>query len=230
MILQVNDLCVGYSLPLLSSLHFNMDIGQKIILFGANGSGKSTLLKSLLQPSLRLAGHVEWTISKENIVTVSQNTHFHHQTPDYVEDYLFKCCLAYTPLASKKKHQDKVYSLMKTLNLPNLPLKILSGGQKQKLKIAKALLNDSQVILLDEPFNAVDTKSKSEIFQMLEVLAPKTLQIWVLHDYYDIQRLQAPVLWLKDDGPQIYSFADWFKEVDQAFHSWMKPLTTTVTT
>lgn len=224
MILRVQDLQIGYKSPLVRQIRFELNKGDRVVLFGPNGSGKSTLLKSLIDPSLRQSGHVLWDVPLNEVAPITQEHNFNDQTPDYVEDYLLKSRLLYKPFCFKTSElKAEIRSLMQTLNLRNLPLSILSGGQKQKLKVARALLNEAQVLLLDEPLNAVDTASKREIFNLLKKIAPTTAQVWVLHDYFEIQQLQAPVLWIQEGQAELYSFSSWFKKVDQEFHSWMKP-------
>ncbi len=222
MILQVKDLQIGYETPLLSNLNFGLDIGDRLVLFGANGCGKTTLLKALVDPQLQLQGKAQWQISRQEIGVLSQDNHFHQATPDFVEDYLYKCLLQFQPFTPRSRYKKEVMSLMEALDLVNQPLRVLSGGQRQKLKLARVLLTQSKALLLDEPLNAVDASSKMEIMKTLKALMPTTLQIWVLHDYYEIQQLQAPVLWIQEGESQLFSFEGWFKKVDQAFHSWMK--------
>lgn len=222
MLLQVQNLQIGYRKPLVSHINFNLQKGQTLVLFGANGCGKSTLLKSLLHPETRLAGRVVWNATSEEIIFISQEHKFHDKTPDYVEDYLLKSRLMLNPFTKATQHLADIKQILVQLKLPNLPLQNLSGGQRQKLKIARALLNEAKVLILDEPLNAVDAESKKEILQLLKKLSPQTAQIWVLHDYYELQQLQAPVLWIQEGHAKNYTFEEWFKEVDVAFHSWMK--------
>jgi len=225
MILKLQDLTVGYpgANPLFCDVNLELSRGQKLIVFGPNGCGKSTLLKSLLEPRLRQGGLVTWAVQPHEILQVTQGHSFHNQSPDYVEDYLFKSRSLLAPF----RFQDKALGqeirwLLERLQLPNLPLQVLSGGQQQKLKLARALLNKASVFLLDEPFNAVDTASKKEILDILEELSPQTLQIWVLHDFFEMQQVQAPVLWIQNQRAQVWSYQSWLKKVDQDFHLWMK--------
>lgn len=222
MLLQVQNLQIGYRKPLVSQISFSLQTGQTVVLFGANGCGKSTLLKSLINSETRLSGQVHWNVKPEEILLISQEHKFHDKTPDYVEDYLLKSRKMLQPFSKDSAHLTEIRNVLSQLKLSNLPLQVLSGGQRQKLKIARALLNQAKVLLLDEPLNAVDAESKKEILQLLKNLSPRTAQIWVLHDYYELQQLQAPVLWIQEGFAESYSFEEWFKKVDVAFHSWMK--------
>ena len=225
MILKVQNLSVGYpgGAPLFQGVNLELSRGQKLIVFGSNGCGKSTFLKSLLDPRLRLAGDLQWSVKPHEISQVTQGRGFHAQSPDYVEDYLLKSRALLSPF--RLRHAElrrEISSLLERLQLPNLPLQVLSGGQRQKLKIARAFLNQASVFLLDEPLNAVDSSSKKEILEILEDLTPHTLQIWVLHDFFEMQKVQAPVLWIQNPHAQVWSFQSWLKRIDQDFHLWMK--------
>ncbi|MFN8792442.1 MAG: ATP-binding cassette domain-containing protein [Bdellovibrionales bacterium] len=225
MILKVQNLSVAYpgGTPLFRDVNLELPRGQRLIVFGSNGCGKSTFLKSLLDSRLRHAGSVQWAVKPHEILQVTQGRGFHDQSPDYVEDYLLKSRSLLTPFQFRHAElRQEIASLLKRLQLPNLPLQILSGGQRQKLKIARAFLNKASVFLLDEPLNAVDSASKKEILEILEELSPQTLQIWVLHDFFEMQKVQAPVLWIQNPRAEVWSFQSWLKRIDQDFHLWMK--------
>lgn len=222
-VLKVQDLSVGFDRILIKKLQFELKLGDRLIIYGSNGIGKSTLLKSLVKNSLALDGQIQWQIPREEILYLHQQENFHSQTPDDVESYLLHILLYKKPFArATSLDHEKIQSVLRQLHLTNMPLKYLSGGQRQKLKIAQGLLVRTQALLLDEPFNAIDQVSSQEIIQWLNQSQNRMIQILILHDFEQIERLKSPVLWLKPDSWEILGFEDWFRKVDKQFHNWIK--------
>lgn len=220
--LKVQNLTIGFDRVLIKELNFELKLGDRLIIYGANGTGKSTLLHSLLRSTFQAKNQVQWNIPQDQILFLQQQTAFHSQTPDDVENYLLNILLFKKPL-TKPSPADflKVRTIQATLNLPNMPLKNLSGGQRQKLKMARGLLLETKALLLDEPFNAVDQNSTSEIMSWLQEVKSSMIQVLVLHDYEQIERLKSKVLWIQNDSWELMGFEDWFHKVDRRFHSWM---------
>ena len=220
--LQIKNLNVGYDRLLIQNLNLDLNLGERLIIYGANGTGKSTLLHSLLRPAFQAKHQVEWNIPQDQILLLQQQSSFHSQTPDSVENYLLNILLYKKPLTNPSKLDlQKVHGIQEKLNLPNMPLKNLSGGQRQKLKMARGFLLETKALLLDEPFNAIDQTSTTEIMNWLQESQPHMVQLLVLHDYEQIERLKARVLWIQQDSWELMDFEDWFHKVDRRFHSWM---------
>lgn len=214
---SVENLDVGYNQTLIRNLSFNLGPGDRLIVYGSNGTGKSTLLQTLLN-----SNRVRWNIPTSQVLYVHQQTDFHRQTPDDVETYLLHILLYKRPF-SRPTTQDyrRVQEVLTKIRLKNQPLQNLSGGQRQKLKMAKGLLLESQVLLLDEPFNAIDETSVQDLSGWLNEILPRTAQVIVLHDFEQIEHLQSPLLWIKPQAWEILSFHDWFTQVDRQFHTWL---------
>ena len=227
--LSVQNLNVGFDRPLIQNLNLDLKVGERIIIYGANGCGKSTLLSSLVKTSLQQKGLVRWDLPLENILFVHQQTVFHSQTPDDVENYLLNILLYKKPLTRPSSEEfSKIKRVLEKLHLPNLPLRHLSGGQRQKLKLARGLLLESQALLLDEPFNAIDQRSTREIMTWLNEVKTSTLQILVLHDFEQIEKLKSRVLWIQPEGWELLEFEDWFRKVDNQIHRWIHQTSSTI--
>jgi ABC-type Mn2+/Zn2+ transport system ATPase subunit len=220
--LEIKDLSVGYDHALIQNLNLKIHLGERLIIYGSNGTGKSTLLQSLLKPLHQIKNQVRWSIPQEQILFLHQQGAFHSQTPDDVENYLLNILLYKKPFANPQESDfEMVKSVQNKLRLPNMPLKNLSGGQRQKLKIARGLLMETQALLLDEPFNAIDQTSTHEMIHWLNETRETMIQILVLHDFEHIESLKSRILWIQSDSWQVLEFDEWFRQVDRRFHSWM---------
>ena len=217
--LKVTDLQVARGQQqLIQNLSFEMKFGDRLVVFGPNGCGKSTLLDLLSQSTRQKAPKIHWNLNPSAVQYVPQESPFHKRTPDYVLDFLNKSQLLYKPFKSLKSALAKSAEILKIVDLENKPLSVLSGGERQKLKIAQALLLEAKALLLDEPFNGVDFQSQKQIQALLEKLRPQTLQILVLHNLIDIKKMNAEVLWIQETQAQVLSSQDWFKKIDFEFH------------
>ena len=99
--LKVQDLSLGYDRVLINKLHFTLNVGERLIIYGANGTGKSTFLQSLLKKNYQASGMVQWSLPQSDILFLQQQASFHSQTPDDVESYLLHI-LFYKNIEAKK--------------------------------------------------------------------------------------------------------------------------------
>lgn len=203
---------------LIQNLSFEMKLGDRLIVFGPNGCGKSTLLGQLAQSTNQANPKIKWNLDHSEVQYVPQESPFHKKTPDYALDFLNKSQLLYQPFKSLNSATLKSKEILQAVDLQDKPLSVLSGGERQKLKIAQALLLRVKALLLDEPFNGVDFQSQQQIQKLLEKLRPQTIQILVLHNLIDIKKMNADVLWIQETRAQVLSSQDWFKKIDFEFH------------
>lgn len=212
--LDISNLSIGYDRTLIHNLNLQMDLGDRLIVYGSNGTGKSTLLQTI--------NKIRWNLPPEQILFLHQQSSFHSQTPDDVDSYLLNILFYKKPFQKpSQKDFNAITEVKNKLHLKNMPLKNLSGGQRQKLKIARALLTNTKALLLDEPFNAIDQTSTHEIIDWLNTSRPEMIQIIVLHDFDQIEKLKSKVLWIQESGWEILEFNDWFQKVDKRFHTWI---------
>ena len=195
--LSINNLTVkNQNSVLIKNLNLHLELGNRLIVYGSNGCGKSTLIKLMFHSIQKKQNSIEWGFTFNDVQYVPQENPFHSATPDYVIDFLVKSQNLNFPFAKSHLASEKSFEILKKVELANKPLSQLSGGERQKLKIAQALLLNAKVLLLDEPFNGVDQKSQTQIYSLLNRIQNQTLQILVLHNLLDIMKMNSPVLWI----------------------------------
>jgi len=193
---KINGLTYNYSSEVqLKFPDFSLSKGEQALILGQSGCGKTTLLhllSGLLKPD---SGEVD--VENENISKMSgarldnfrgANIGIVFQTPHFIEALTVKENLTLTQtLAGKSKDVDKVKGLLVDLGVEsklNAKLNELSVGEKQRISIARALVNSPALILADEPTSALDDENCDAVLKLVREQAKKhnsTLLI-VTHD------------------------------------------------
>lgn len=165
----------------LHDVSFRLDGGTICALLGVNGSGKSTLFKSimgLVKPQGRIEicqMAVNQALKRNLIAYVPQSEEVDWQFPVSVYDVVMMGRYGYMNFFRMPKAVDKqkVLSAMERVNIAHLrdrQIGELSGGQKKRVFLARALAQESQIILLDEPFTGVDVGTENAIIELLKQL------------------------------------------------------------
>lgn len=161
---------------------FCTPVGSITALVGVNGSGKSTLFKSimgLLRPSqgtIHVLGQSVQDVIRQNLVAyVPQNEEVDWHFPVRVKDVVMMGRyghMGFLRLRRPVDHEAVEQALERVQMLPLRERQIgeLSGGQKKRVFLARALAQHAQVILLDEPFTGVDVKTEDAIIELLQTL------------------------------------------------------------
>jgi ABC-type Mn2+/Zn2+ transport system ATPase subunit len=192
-ILKLEGLTVEYeSGAALEELSFELQRGESLAVVGPNGAGKSTLFKviaGVLRPSrglVEVAGHEPG--GHICIAYVPQRTQVDWNFPATVADVVMmgragKLGLFRWPAASD---WDLVHRALATVRLEDLSgrqIQQLSGGQQQRMFIARALAQEAELILMDEPLTGLDTRAQEELFEVLRLLHERGVTVMVaLHD------------------------------------------------
>ena len=197
--------------------HIKLIIGEPeiIAIWGSSGVGKSTMLKAIsgadpeqqFQGEVHLRGNlVRSTGSKEptpGIVYMGQEPIFSSQTLT-VEHLLRAAC-------TTEDARIKVQNILEALQLPKEVLKAspqnLSGGQRQRIQIARAVLREPKVLILDEPSNALDPRAKRALAQIIRNIKKQVAGALLVstHDIELTKHIADNVLvlgnnWLQEDG------------------------------
>ena len=158
-----------------------------ICIVGPNGSGKTTLLRGILGLIPLTSGKIDYTINRNQIGYIPQETTVDPAFPASVFEIVLSGALNsdkfFYSKTTKQRAVDTL-SLLGIKKLQNRSFAELSGGQRQKVLIARALMATKQVLFLDEPSNSLDQKSKQELYKLLEKLnaEQKIAIVMVTHD------------------------------------------------
>ena len=198
-VIEAKDLCFGYSEKLiLENISFSVDKGDFLGIIGPNGSGKSTLIKLLLKmltPSsgeIKILGERIEKFNKWNKMGyVSQkansfNTSFPATVEEVVGANLFSKVGLFRHLNKHHKEQtNKALEIVDMQDYKNKLIGNLSGGQQQRVFIARVLVSQPEIMILDEPTVGVDAKSEEAVYCLLAKLN-KELGITVIMISHDI--------------------------------------------
>lgn len=161
---------------------FQLQGGTICALLGVNGSGKSTLFKSIMglvklsQGEIRLCGLPVNQALKRNLVAyVPQSEEVDWQFPVSVYDVVMMGRYGYMnflriPTALDRQKVQEAMERVNIAHLANRQIGELSGGQKKRVFLARAIAQQSQIILLDEPFTGVDVDTENAIMGLLKQL------------------------------------------------------------
>lgn len=202
--ITIKDLTVIYEQkPVIWDL--DLKIPQQIMLgiVGPNGSGKTTLLKSILGIIKPVAGSITieqpaQDCSKNLIAYVPQKNSVDWNFPVSVYDVVMMGRYNYIPWykgPSKQDHETAVWALeqVKMLDFSDRHISQLSGGQQQRVFLARALAQQAQILILDEPFSGIDIVTERLILQLLQTLKAQGKTIIVVH--HDLTTVQQYFDW-----------------------------------
>lgn len=216
-LIEIEKLKFGYNENLiLKDVNLSLEKGDFAVISGENGSGKSTLIKLILgglkkdKGSIRLFGiDIEDFKNYDKLGYVPQvndsiKIAFPVTCREYVSLNLYKDFNIFKKI--KKSNKEDVENIFTSLNIKNLidrPFNKLSGGQAQRVMIARALVANPDLLVLDEPTVGIDQKSKEDFLKLLVHLNNHhgisilmiTHEMEILGDYVDkIFRLREGVI------------------------------------
>lgn len=191
-----DNLSIGYdNKPILSPINFCIEIKDYLVILGENGAGKSTLIKTLLGLIKPISGSVVLSsqLDKTSIGYLPQQNVSQKDFPASVEEVVLSGFLAHSGfrIFYTKKEREKAFENIKKMGLDGLEKKSfseLSGGQRQKVLLARALCAAKNVLLLDEPVSSLDPRSTDEMYQIITKLNNANMAIiMVSHDIKSLE-------------------------------------------
>ncbi|MEP9397412.1 zinc ABC transporter ATP-binding protein AztA [Mesorhizobium sp. KR2-14] len=195
--LTFRDLTLGYSShPAVHHLNGSFRVGSLTAVVGANGSGKSTLMKGIVGVLKPMSG---LCVNARNarIAYLPQQSELDRSFPARVVDLVSMGLWPRRGLLGRFTRDDRaeVSKALKAVGLEGFekrPIDTLSGGQLQRALFARVLVQDAELILLDEPFNAVDAKTVNDLIGLIKRWhGEKRTVIVVVHDL-DLVREHFP--------------------------------------
>jgi iron complex transport system ATP-binding protein len=211
MILEVNGVCFAYkSLAVLKDIRFKVARGEILAVLGPNGAGKTTLLKcinAILRPD---SGSV--LIDRESVLSlgsseIARRIGYVAQRAESSRMIAFDAILMGRRPHIRWNVSDRdlavVDGAIKLLGLGHLAMRYIdemSGGELQKVAIARALVQDPKLLLLDEPTSNLDLKNQVEILKIIRRVAREhsVAAVMTMHDLNKALRYADTYLFLKD--------------------------------
>src|SRR3954471_24806917 len=172
--LRFRNLTLGYDRhPAVHHLDGAVRTGSLTAVVGPNGAGKSTLFKGLVGVIKPLAGRIERNgVRPQDIAYLPQVAEIDRSFPISVYDMvamgLWHSKGLFAGIGAKDR--DTVERAIETVGLTGFeqrPIGTLSGGQMQRMLFARLLLQDARVIVLDEPFSAIDAKTSADLMELV---------------------------------------------------------------
>ncbi len=200
--IEFHNVSFGYeNSPILKNIDFSLKEGEFVGILGPNGGGKSTFLKlslGLLKPN---EGEINCSFKK--ISYIAQTTSISDSSfPASVEEVVSLGLTDSSLNFHFKKRKEKVKEMLVKVGMYEYRKRLvseLSGGQLQKVKIAKALINDPDLVVLDEPDAGMDEEAHHHLIDMIKTLhnEKKTI-LFVSHHPHDLE--DADAIYLIQNG------------------------------
>ena len=182
--------------PVLQSVGLELDDSEMLGIVGPNGSGKTTLLKCLnriLEPAQGEILLHDRDVLRMSRVEIARLVGYVPQSGmgRYSEPTVYEVVLMgrrpHIGWRSSKADEEKTWEILASLHLSGFaatPYDELSGGEKQRVLVARALAQEAQVLLLDEPTNSLDIRHQLDVMNLLtELVATRSLSVCVIvHD------------------------------------------------
>lgn len=176
----------------LRDINISLDGNRLVGIMGPSGSGKSSLLYALAGLKVPTSGTVSYKGTSYNELSKSKNTELRRKEFGFIFqrhfliDYMTVIDNVLTPVNDdSEEYKSKALNLLNRLGIEHLADKKphqLSGGQRQKVAIARALINDPKVVFADELTAALDHNSAKEVMKLLDEFKSDALIIVVTHD------------------------------------------------
>lgn len=193
----------------LSDINLEVDFGEFVFLTGASGAGKSTLIRLLFREEMPTAGQI--LIGGRSVIrlTTPEIVRLRRNTGVVFQDFrLMEKSTVFDNVAFALKAVERPWSEIKT-RVPQVLERVglqgrekdnvmhLSGGEQQRVSVARAIINNPLILFADEPTGDLDPKTSEELIQLfLDINAEGTTIVMATHDKQIVDKLQKRVLTL----------------------------------
>lgn len=202
---EVHDLTVAYDQkPVLWDIDFELPEGKMTAIVGPNGAGKSTLIKAAMGLITSSSGYTliygkPLDKQRRNVAYVPQRESVDWNFPINVMDVVLMgryphLRLFQRPSQADRELADEALNQVGMHQYAKRQISQLSGGQQQRVFLARALVQDAGIYLLDEPFAGVDVATEKVIFKKLQDLRSQSKTVVVIH--HDLQSVRDNFDWV----------------------------------
>lgn len=204
-VVEIENATIGYSEPILKNVNFSLQKGEFVYLIGKTASGKSSLIKSLyaelplLDGDIHIAGYDLQKIKSGKIPYLRRKVSVVFQDFQLLTDRTvhenLKFVLHATGWKKRQEIDERIFDVLQRVGMESKQFVMphqLSGGEQQRVVIARALLNDPEVILADEPTGNLDPDTSEDILQLLSKISNSgRVVIMATHNYNLLKKYPA---------------------------------------
>ena len=175
-IIDVRDVTVRYNGDAaIENITFQVEAGERVAIIGPNGAGKSTLISAILGLIRHQAGEITVKDDLQKLGYVPQHEDVNWNFPVTVGDVVMMGCLRQIPRfrPPTREHWQRVDEALEQVGMASFrerQVGELSGGQRRRVFIARALAMEANILLLDEPFSGVDASAQTDLMDVLDKL------------------------------------------------------------
>lgn len=199
-VIEIKNISVAYDeTTVLENVNLNIKKGDFLALMGPNGAGKSTLLKTILNFIKPISGEIKikgklYKDVRKKIAYVPQRGSVDWDFPITLFDVVEMGCYGRVGFFKKinkteKRNVERVIEKVGLTEFKDRQISKLSGGQQQRAFLARAILQNAEIYLMDEPFQGVDSKTEKAIIEILKELKKSGKTLIVVH--HDLQTVTS---------------------------------------
>lgn len=190
--ISIRNLTISYKTKkILSNITMDIPKGQLIGIIGPNGGGKTTFIKGILNIVKKNSGNIkfqgeDYRTYLKKMAYIPQRDSVDWDFPTTVLDVVIMGCYGRIGLFKRpgKIEKNKAIEMLRKVGMENYlksHISQLSGGEKQRVFIARSLMQDAEIYFMDEPFQGVDMKTEKDIIKILKQLKEEGKTILVVH-------------------------------------------------
>ena len=229
--LRINDVTIKYTSNYNSNYNskvniavknvsFNVETGDYCCVVGMNGSGKSSLIKGILGLTPLTSGSIDYGVDRGKISYLPQINSIPSDFPATVKEIVLtgaqkKSKKLFSAFYSKNDIQsaDSAIKLLKITDLTKKRFGELSGGQQQKVLLARALCKNPDILILDEPCAGLDNNTVDSFYELLHELntSKKVTILMITHDLHDVQKYAKHIIEMDAEMLFYGTTEDWQK-------------------
>ncbi len=195
-IIEIKKLDVKYNEHYaLKNINISIKEHEYICLVGKNGSGKSTLLKTIAGLIKKDSGTINFLSERSEVAYLAQNNMTDIKFPATAKEIILTGCQKHKmrPFYSKddEKALEEISKKLKIEKLLNKKIGDLSGGERQRILLARTLIGNPKILLLDEPCSGFDAQTIRSFYKILDELFEKT-DITIIMATHDLDEIKNP--------------------------------------